>query len=58
MVDGGIHPSGEPAAVLTAATVERVFGLRSEVITDPVSGRPLMLPVGRHGLRTGTPNAS
>jgi len=51
MVDGRIHAAGEPGEVLTAANVETVFGLRCEVITDPVSGRPLMLPVGRHGAR-------
>jgi iron complex transport system ATP-binding protein len=28
--------------------VEAVFGLRSAVVTDPVSGTPLMVPVGRH----------
>jgi iron complex transport system ATP-binding protein len=25
-----------------------VFGLRSQVILDPVSGKPLVLPIGRH----------
>ncbi|TCP42060.1 iron complex transport system ATP-binding protein [Tamaricihabitans halophyticus] len=49
MVDGQIHAEGDPAEVLTAETVGRVFGLTSKIITDPVSGRPLMLPVGRHG---------
>lgn len=29
--------------------VGAVFGLHSEVITDPVSGRPLMVTAGRHG---------
>jgi iron complex transport system ATP-binding protein len=28
--------------------VREVFGLQCRVIEDPVSGSPLMLPIGRH----------
>jgi iron complex transport system ATP-binding protein len=28
--------------------VREVFGLDSRVIVDPTSGKPLMLPIGRH----------
>ncbi|MFD6099409.1 ABC transporter ATP-binding protein [Nocardiopsis flavescens] len=48
LADGGLHAAGTPEQVLTPETVEAVFGLRSRIITDPVSGRPLMLPIGRH----------
>ena len=48
MADGGIHAVGDPVEVLSEQTVQAVFGLDSRVITDPVSGRPLMLPIGRH----------
>ena len=48
MVDGRVHAVGEPSEVLTENTVRAVFGLESTVIVDPVSGRPLMLPIGRH----------
>lgn len=48
LADGGVHAAGAPTEVLDAALVEAVFGLRSTVITDPVSGSPLMLPIGRH----------
>ena len=37
-----------PAKVMTSRLVQEVFGLESEVITDPVSGTPLMVPRGRH----------
>jgi iron complex transport system ATP-binding protein len=48
-VSGGrIHVSGTPEAVLTEETVRQVFGLESRVIADPISGRPMMLPIGRH----------
>ncbi|WP_030485354.1 ABC transporter ATP-binding protein [Nocardioides aequoreus] len=45
---GRLHSSGEPGQVLTAACVEQVFGMRSQVIPDPVSGKPMVLPIGRH----------
>ncbi|NLV79590.1 MAG: ABC transporter ATP-binding protein [Rhodococcus sp.] len=45
---GRIHAVGDPAEVLTTETVQAVFGLTSRVIDDPVSGRPLVLPVGRY----------
>ncbi|PDP89380.1 cobalamin/Fe(3+)-siderophore ABC transporter ATP-binding protein [Glycomyces fuscus] len=48
LASGRLHAAGTPDRVLTPETVHAVFGLRSEVITDPTSGRPLMLPLGRH----------
>ncbi|TFV51522.1 ABC transporter ATP-binding protein [Blastococcus sp. TF02A-35] len=45
---GRVHASGEPGQVLTEDCVRAVFGLESRVIADPTSGRPLMLPLGRH----------
>ncbi|MEU0623490.1 ABC transporter ATP-binding protein [Streptomyces rubiginosohelvolus] len=48
LADGGLHASGTPAEVLTEPTVRAVFDLDSRIIDDPVSGRPLMLPIGRH----------
>jgi iron complex transport system ATP-binding protein len=49
MKDGRITASGPPDSVLTAELVTDVFGIRVAVITDPVSGRPLILPIGtRH----------
>ncbi|MEV8290543.1 ABC transporter ATP-binding protein [Streptomyces niveus] len=48
---GRLHASGAPSDVLTRETVRTVFGLDSRVIEDPVSGRPLMLPIGRHHVR-------
>ncbi|MFJ5049143.1 ABC transporter ATP-binding protein [Streptomyces sp. NPDC088719] len=57
LADGGLHASGTPAEVLTEETVRAVFDLDSRIIEDPVSGRPLMLPIGRHHVldRAGTP---
>lgn len=48
MAGGRLHSSGRPEDVLTEETVHQVFGLESRIIIDPVSGRPMMLPIGRH----------
>ncbi|MCM2430819.1 ABC transporter ATP-binding protein [Streptomyces sp. RKAG337] len=48
MKSGRIVAEGPPADVITAATVEDVFDLRCQVTTDPVSGTPLVIPMGRH----------
>ncbi len=48
MKQGRIVAEGVPGDVITAATVEEVFGLRCQVATDPVSGTPMIIPMGRH----------
>jgi iron complex transport system ATP-binding protein len=45
---GTVHAAGAPGDVLTEDCVRAVFGLDSRVIEDPTSGKPLMLPIGRH----------
>ncbi|GGP13303.1 ABC transporter ATP-binding protein [Nonomuraea glycinis] len=54
IADGRLHTAGTPAEVLTEESVRAVFGLDSRIIEDPVSGRPLMLPIGRHHIRPGS----
>lgn len=51
--NGNVHAAGEPADVLTPEMVAAVFGIPSQVIVDPTSGKPLMLPIGRHHMRDG-----
>jgi len=52
LAGGRVHAFGTPAEVLTEDTVRAVFDLDSRVIEDPVSGRPLVLPIGRHHVRS------
>nr|WP_298250655.1 ABC transporter ATP-binding protein [uncultured Halomonas sp.] len=52
MSEGRIHASGPPETVLTRDMVKSVFGLESHIASDPVTGKPMMIPVGRHGLTT------
>ncbi len=51
MKDGRIVAEGPPADVVTRELVAEVFGLASAVVPCPVSGRPLVVPIGRHGAR-------
>lgn len=48
MCDGQIVSEGKPADVITAETMDRVFGLRAQIISDPVSRTPTIIPIGRH----------
>ena len=47
MAGGRIAGQGAPGEVLTAASVREAFGLDAEVIPDPVTGGPLVVPRGR-----------
>ncbi|WP_327252032.1 ABC transporter ATP-binding protein [Streptomyces sp. NBC_01244] len=47
MRDGKVVAEGPPAEVVTAELVERVFGLRCQVISDPETGTPLVIPAAR-----------
>ena len=55
MKSGRIVAEGDPADVITAATVENVFDLRCQVTTDPVSGTPLVIPISRHHTAESVP---
>ncbi|GAA4627610.1 iron complex transport system ATP-binding protein [Cellulomonas oligotrophica] len=46
--DGRLVAQGAPADVVTSALVEEVFSMQAQVVPDPVSGTPLVVPVGRH----------
>ncbi|MCC6309927.1 MAG: ABC transporter ATP-binding protein [Trueperaceae bacterium] len=45
---GRLCVSGQPAEVLNEETVRTLFGMECRIIADPLSGRPHMLPIGRH----------
>ncbi|MDM7854142.1 ABC transporter ATP-binding protein [Cellulomonas alba] len=47
MRDGRVVAAGAPRDVVDAALVQDVFDLRSVVVPDPVTGDPLVVPVGR-----------
>ena len=45
---GAVVAAGEPSSVVTAELVREVFGVESVVAADPVTGTPLVVPLGRH----------
>ncbi|MFD5143566.1 ABC transporter ATP-binding protein [Streptomyces sp. NPDC058401] len=49
--DGRVIAEGPPAEVVTEELVTRAFGMSCTLVPDPVSGTPLIVPIGRH--RTG-----
>ncbi|GAA3758465.1 ABC transporter ATP-binding protein [Streptomyces tremellae] len=53
MREGRVVAEGAPADVVTAPLVEKVFGLRCQVIEDPETGTPLVVPAGRRARATG-----
>ena len=55
MKDGAIVARVAPAEVMTEALLAEVFGLEARVITDPVAGTPLVIPIGQ---RHRAPNSS
>ncbi|MBG6094328.1 ABC transporter ATP-binding protein [Nocardioides luteus] len=57
MSGGKVAATGTPAEVVTADRVEQVFGLECQVIHDPVSGTPLVVPIGRHHRPAAHPHA-
>ncbi|XAS67243.1 ABC transporter ATP-binding protein [Micrococcaceae bacterium Sec5.7] len=48
MKDGRILAEGSSLDVVTEELVREVFGLESLVVPDPISGTPLIIPIGRH----------
>ncbi|TDD87474.1 ABC transporter ATP-binding protein [Actinomadura darangshiensis] len=49
---GSILAQGHPREVVTAELLREAFGLRAEVIDDPVGDRPLIVPIGRAHVRS------
>jgi iron complex transport system ATP-binding protein len=45
--DGKIVAEGAPKEIVTAELIERIYGLRSLIIEDPVAGTPLVVPLGK-----------
>ncbi|WP_207950063.1 ABC transporter ATP-binding protein [Nocardioides ochotonae] len=45
MRDGAVVATGDPREVVTAALVEEVYDLPCRIITDPVSGTPIVIPL-------------
>ncbi|RBO93821.1 ABC transporter ATP-binding protein [Nocardia puris] len=51
MRDGRIVAKGGPAAIVSAELLLEVFGLEATVLEDPMSGRPMIVPIGARHVR-------
>ncbi|MFF4188768.1 ABC transporter ATP-binding protein [Streptomyces sp. NPDC001691] len=51
--EGEVVASGPPSSVVTAELVERVFGVRCQVIPDPETGTPLVVPAAPRRVLVG-----
>ena len=58
LTEGRLYAQGTPGEVVTEGMVRDVFGMAARVVHDPVSGSPLVLPVGRHHVRPQPDDAS
>lgn len=45
---GQLIAEGAPSDILTSALIKETFNLDCQVISDPVSHTPLIIPIGRH----------
>ncbi|GAB3254259.1 ABC transporter ATP-binding protein [Kineosporia babensis] len=50
---GKVLAEGNPGEVVTAELIGEIFGMRCSVVPDPISGTPMIVPIGRH--RSGAP---
>lgn len=57
MRSGRLVADGDPVDVLTPDLVEEVFGMPSQVHPDPVTGRPMVVPIGRRHCADGVSQA-
>ncbi|TNJ65954.1 ABC transporter ATP-binding protein [Paenibacillus hemerocallicola] len=51
---GKLVAEGEPSKVVTSSLVKDIFGLDCTVIEDPISGSPLVVPIGRYHVNENT----
>jgi len=48
LVNGNLYAEGTPSAIIDVTLIDQVFGLKCDVIKDPVSNSPFIIPKGRH----------
>ncbi|MFD5556439.1 ABC transporter ATP-binding protein [Streptomyces sp. NPDC127068] len=54
MKDGAVLARGKPHEVFTPGTLAEVFGLHADVLTDPRTGLPIVVPVNSSSAPTGS----
>ncbi len=47
LCQGEMVAQGAPGDIVNAELIERVFGLKSQIVADPVTGTPMVIPLSR-----------
>jgi iron complex transport system ATP-binding protein len=58
MKDGAVVAQGRPRDTVTADLVSTLFDLPCRVVPDPVSGTPMVVPIGRHHVEGQAPSST
>lgn len=45
--EGHVIAAGPPTRLMTAGNIEQVFGVRTHILADPVTGTPMCVPLGQ-----------
>ena len=48
MYQGQLEAQGAPLKIITPGLIKKIYGLDCQIIPDPVSHTPLVIPEGRH----------
>ena len=48
MYQGQLEAQGAPLKIITPGLIKKIYGLDCQIIPDPVSRTPLVIPEGRH----------
>ena len=48
MYQGRLEAQGAPLKIITPGLIKKIYGLDCQIIPDPVSRTPLVIPEGRH----------
>ncbi|BBG03499.1 MULTISPECIES: ABC transporter ATP-binding protein [Pseudonocardia] len=56
---GSIMAEGPPSEIITSEMIKEVFRMDADILRDPVSGTPMIVPIGRHHVSAAaTPNST
>lgn len=50
--EGRLAAEGHPKEVITSSLIKHIFGLSCTVIEDPISGSPVIIPIGKYHVRS------
>ncbi|MEU6697613.1 ABC transporter ATP-binding protein [Pseudonocardia sp. NPDC046786] len=55
---GSIMAEGHPSEIVTSEMIKEVFRMDADILRDPVSGTPMIVPIGRHHVSATAPSST